>query len=225
MNENTRKIRAVIFDMDGLMFDTEIVSFQGYQKAAKSKGVEIDLPLYQSTLGLIRPHIRQTYINHFKDPDLVDYLMAEETRLAHETLEKDGPALKEGLVDLLDYLKEVNIPCAVASSSKRASVERYTKRTGVRPYFRALCCGDEVTKPKPDPQIFLTAAEYLGTAPEHCLVLEDSRNGLKAAKAGNFPAIMIPDMLPPDDEMKSLASKILPNLREVISYIRAENHE
>ena len=213
-------VQAVIFDMDGLMFDTEHIGFASYQQAAAELGKEVSLALYKKTLGHNKEEIRQVYLEHFQDVQFVNALRKREKELARQSLAQHVP-VKRGLYELLHFLQVEKIPAAVASSSPRVEVEELVQRANVRDFFQVLCTGDDVQRAKPDPEIFLQAAKLLKVSPSHALVLEDSRNGLLAAKAAKIPAIMVPDMIEANAEMRSLAVTVVRDLTEVIPYIQA----
>lgn len=147
--------------------------------------------------------------------------------LKHEYIDKVLPEgyfpAKYGVLEITSRLKENGFRIAVASSSRRGYVEEELKFTGLYDRFEVILCGDNVTKSKPDPQIFLTAAERLGVSPEDCYVLEDSYNGIRAAHAAGMKPIMVPDLLPPDDEMKRLAVYIADDLIGAGEYILGQN--
>lgn len=218
------QIKAVIFDMDGLMFDTETICYQSYVKAAGEAGRDLPLAVYKRTLGLNRQDIKAVYLKHFAgDIPFVDRIMEKEKLYSIQHMHEHGVPKKKGLDTLLVYLREHAIKMAVASSSSRETVIDLITRACIQDYFSVVCCGDEVNAAKPDPEIFLMAAKKLDVAPKHALVLEDSKNGLKAAKAAGIRSILIPDMLDPDDEMRTLATEIRAALDEVPAYIDETN--
>lgn len=127
--------------------------------------------------------------------------------------------VKRGLPELLDYLKENRYQTAVASSSSRATVEDYLRRAKMEGIFSTLICGDMVTRSKPEPDIFLKAAEELGAAPADCLILEDSPNGIRAAHAAGMRVIMVPDLIEPTADLRAMASKVCESLHDVILFL------
>ena len=135
--------------------------------------------------------------------------------------EVDGVPKKPGLDELLAWLDEQHIPMAVASSSRMDVIQRNLDNWGMRSYFSVLASGQQVTRSKPDPEIFLLAAEKLGVTPGHALVLEDSYNGVRAGAAGGFVTVMVPDLLPADDEMRRLYTAECRSLFEVLDGLKA----
>ena len=126
---------------------------------------------------------------------------------------------KEGLQELLTYLKDNGMKIAMATSSNREDAERNLNMAGLREYFDALICGDMIRRSKPDPDIYLTAARTLGVQPEECIGLEDSRNGIKSVSAAGMHGILIPDLIQPDEEMTACAEAVLHDLRAVIGWL------
>ncbi len=131
-------------------------------------------------------------------------------------IETKGVPVKDGLYDLLEYLKREKIPCAVASSTSRKNVLHYCDETKVTGYFQKIICGDMVEKSKPDPQIYLTAAREIGMAPEHCMALEDSPNGCLSARRAGMKTVMVPDQVQPDEAMRARLFACVSSLRDVI---------
>ena len=142
-----------------------------------------------------------------------------------ETLLLNGQVDKKaGLIEVLEFLQEKDIPAVVASSTRRAMVDKLLERLGVRKYFKDVVGGDEVPAAKPDPAIFNKAFSKTGIEnKENALILEDSKNGIRAAYHADVPVILIPDMLDPDEEMEEKTVAILPDLHHVIDYIEKNN--
>lgn len=212
-------IQAVLFDMDGLMFDTERISFQSFQKAGKSCGVKIDKPLFERMLGRNKHKILSLYAEAFGSMAIANTIMEKKDIFAAEYIEAHGVPVKPGLYELLQYLKKTGLRAAVASSSNREVVLHLLKLAKVDTYFTAVCCGNEVQHAKPNPEIFLKAAAQLDTDPKACLVLEDSVNGLKAAHRAGICSIMVPDLLPPTDETRALTPHVAKSLLDVIPFL------
>ena len=182
-----QQIRAVLFDMDGLMFDTERLGDEVWRAVAGQYGVTMT-------------------------PE--DDMSAEVWREVEARLEHSVP-LRPGLFELLDALRARNCKMAVASSTDSARVLHNLETAGVRGYFSAVIGGDQVTHSKPEPEIFLKAAAALDTPPGLCMVLEDSYNGVRAGAAAGCFTVMVPDMDPPTPEMERLAWAIVPGLTDV----------
>ena len=130
---------------------------------------------------------------------------------------------KPGIDELLHELRRRRIRTALASSTRRESVEKALQGAGFLSCFDAVICGDMVHNSKPDPEIYLTACRALGTAPESCFAIEDSYNGIRSAAAGGLRPLMVPDLMPPTPEMEALAERILPDLSAVQAYLFEES--
>lgn len=195
-------MKAFIFDMDGLMFDTERVFIGAWDYAGEKLGLGKTGYMVLKTLGMNTEGCNQAWRAEFgEDVDIAalwdysrEYLEAYYSRYA--------VTAKKGLYDLLTYLKRKGYKLAVASSTKRDKVERHLTNANVRQYFDAVIAGDMVEKSKPEPDIYLKAAVTLGEKPESCYALEDSRNGLLSAYRAGCRPIMVPDLWQPDDEVR-----------------------
>ena len=207
-------INGVIFDMDGLMFDTERMWATFWEPALAALGLEYKEGLAEAERGTAgetsRNIVRQFYGKDCDANAIIDSLH----RVADEEFQKPVPK-KPGLDGLLAWLDANHIPMAVASSSRVHVIEGNLNNWGLTHYFKALVSGQQVKHSKPDPEIFLTAAKALGTAPAETLVLEDSYNGVRAGAAGGFVTVMVPDLAQPDDEMRRLYTAECASLHEV----------
>lgn len=213
-------IRGVIFDMDGLMFDTERVSMRVWKEQLAKHGWTFTEEHGNRIRGCndagIRAALTQAYGPDFDYEPVRDGVRV---RLA-QLLDEEGMPIKTGLVELLQWLREQQIPCAVASSSRAATVEHHCKQAGVLDYFDHLVCGDMVQHSKPDPEIFLKAADLLNVPPQDCLVLEDSFNGVRAGVAGGFVTVMVPDLDQPSPEIRALYTACADSLLTVRSWLQ-----
>lgn len=214
-------VTGVIFDMDGLMFDTEPLWKACWAPALALFGLE-ELPgLADAARGMAAPQTVPV-IERFYGPGVdAAGIRREFDRLAAERFAQGVPK-KPGLDDLLAYLEEEGLPRAVASSSPRALVEGNLARSGLAGAFSAVVAGGEVTRSKPEPDIFLEAARRLGCDPAATLVLEDSFAGVRAGAAGGFITVMVPDLLQPTDEVRALCSRVCPDLGAVRALLQAD---
>ena len=218
-----RKVRAVVFDMDGLLVDTEQVVFRAMQQAAAGIGGEVPFQVFQRMVGLQHAASDLILVEHFgKDFDLEGWSATVSGHFQAE-LALAGIALKGGVVEILNHLDAVGIPRAVATSSNAQAVQQSLGPYGLVERFDVLITRELTTRGKPHPEPFLKAAEALGIDPVECLALEDSHNGVRAAHAAGMMTIMVPDMLDPTEEMRSLAVHIATDLHEVRELIAAQS--
>lgn len=195
-------MKAFIFDMDGLMFDTERVFVGAWDYAGEKMGLGKTGYMSLRTLGMNTPACEQVWRDEFgADVDLAA-LWAYTREYLEDYYSKYVVTVKKGLYDLLTYLQRKGYKLAVASSTKREKVEQHLNSAHIRHYFEAVIAGDMVEKSKPEPDIYLKAAAALGVKPEECYALEDSRNGLLSAHRAGCKAIMVPDLWQPDDTVK-----------------------
>lgn len=218
------RIRAVIFDMDGLMFDTERIAQTAWQQAAIQFGYDFPAETYSGVIGLALPDVARYTRNAFGEGFPFDSIYLRKQRLVDEIIATHGTPLKAGLLELMDRIESANLLMALASSSGKEIILRNLEHAGLDAVrFGAIVGGDEISRGKPAPDIFLTASRLLGVSPEACLVLEDSNTGVQAACAAGMNAIMVPDMLVPSATSLGCAWRILPDLRAVGELLLEEN--
>ena len=214
--------KAVIFDMDGLMIDSERVTYNEYVKKLAQLGHhDFTEELYRNCLGKNKQGICQVFIDHYGQDFPMDEVWDDVHVWIDESLRQYVPK-KKGLVELLEYLKANNYKTIVATSSGRARVDEILKNADLTKYFDDTICGDEVTHGKPHPEIFLTACQKLDVKPEEALVLEDSEAGILAAYDGHIDVICVPDMKYPEPQFGEKVTKIVDSLDEVIDYLKAQ---
>ena len=209
-----RTVKAVVFDMDGLLVDTEQVVFEAMCAAARGDGRELPLDIFKRMVGLPGHVSDRIVIEHFGEGFDVERWRVEVSR-HFDTMAGAGIALKAGVVELLDILDARAMPRAVATSSTRNAVQHSLGQHGLVERFHAIISRELQTRHKPHPDPFLQAAAALGVAPQDCLALEDSHNGVRSASSAGMMTIMVPDMLDPTEEMQSLCVRIATDLHEV----------
>lgn len=218
------QIKAVIFDMDGLMFATEEIYYMANQNTADKLGMHYSFDIYSQFIGTDYEIEKEKMRKLYDDQELLDEFFIKSSEVSEYLLLNEQVNLKKGLIELLDYLKQEEIPAVVASSTERKLVDQLLDRLGVREYFKGVVGGDEVERAKPDPAIFEKAFEKIGSEnKEETLILEDSKNGVLAAFGAGIPAIMVPDMLAADEEVKEKTLAVLPDLKAVIDFIEEIN--
>ncbi len=215
-------IKAVIFDQDGLMFDTERIAGIAWHQAEKEWGIHLEESFLKTIRGMNHQDARIRFEEVFGDS--VDFMAfrGKKQEIFEALLERDGIPVKPGLYELLEYLEAQKIPAALASASRMEYTERNLEKTGIRRYFCHLVTGDMVSHAKPNPEIFWKAAELLGEKPEDCLVLEDSLNGVEAGLRGGFVTVMVPDLTQPEEELKKRVYRVCSSLLEVKEMLEAE---
>ena len=210
---------AAVFDMDGVIFDSEYAVLLCWRETAEKYGLKDLEKTYYKCIGTTIERTREIMLETFGGEFPYDAYAKEVGIMFHERYDDGRLPVKTGVRELLCFLKRENKKIALASSTKRNIVERELGWAGLREYFDMLVCGDMVQRSKPAPDIFLKACERLGTAPERTYAIEDSYNGIRAAAAGGLRPIMVPDMLPATEEMRALAEAVLPDLIRVREYL------
>jgi len=219
-------IKAVLFDMDGLMVDTESLATEAFIHSAKKQGYDMTKEETLLVLGFTTKSIYEFWENYFKNSDVSGkQLVDDHYKYIENILFTTGPRKMPYIEELLKYLKESNYKVAVASSSNIDHIINNMEKTGLKKYIDKFASGAEVENGKPAPDVFLLAAERLGVKPEECLVLEDSKAGVIAGSSAGAKVIMVPDMFKPDEECKERTYRIVGNLGEVISILEEKNNE
>jgi len=205
---------AVVFDMDGLMLDTEPTYKVAWQRAAQDLGYRLHDSLYRTLIGRSEPDSEAELIRAFG----ADFPTAEfrrgwmaQWRIA---VDKTGVSMKDGFLELLALLEERRTPIAIATSSDERRARFSLRYAGLEGRIRVVISGDQVELGKPAPDIFLEAARRLGVNPRDCVALEDSSAGIQSAVAARMTALMIPDLQVPTAEAIRAAFRVLPSLRE-----------
>lgn len=213
---NLARPQAVIFDMDGLLIDSERVALAHFARAAQELGAAWSAEMGLAMVGLNSRDsdrlIRATY-----GPDYpVEALRQRFGELYEAAIVGGEIALKPFARELVSHLVEHGVPCAVATSTRRSRAEAKLSRAGLLPMFAALACGDEVTRGKPAPDIYELAAARLGVEPRDCLALEDSNAGIRAAVSASMCAVMVPDLLQPDADIRRYGVQVAESLKDVL---------
>ena len=218
------KIKAVLFDMDGLMVDTESLSTEAFINSAKVQGYNMTKEETLKVLGFTKANIYQFWIDYFQGTNVDGKkLVDDHYEYIENVLYTVGPEKMPYVEELLKYLRENNYKIAVASSSDTADIKNNLEKTKLEKYIDEIASGAEVENGKPAPDVFLLAAERLDVDPKDCLILEDSKAGIKAGKASGAMVFMVPDMFTVDKECEDTADRILTNLGEVIEILEGKN--
>lgn len=207
--------KLFVFDLDGTMFDTEIISYQCWRDVSARYGFKMGRDVFDLMLGRDNLRVRSTCENAFGPTYPYDRVCKEKVELQLEYYRTHDIPMKPGLLHILEYAKEQGILCAVASSSPRKLIEYLLKKTAIDSFFTVVQSGEEAAHGKPEPDIFLMACDKAGIAPEDALVLEDSESGILAAHAAGIPSVWIPDLVTIPEEVQQLAWQCCQRLDEV----------
>ena len=216
------QIKGIIFDMDGLMFDTEKLLAKYWIQAAQEAGFDMQMEHVLQIRSLSAVYAKPKLQGFFGKEFDYEKIRSRRRQLTAEHLETYGIEKKPGLDELLNYLKAYDYLTAVATATDRNRTENYLKQLNLLDKFHILLCGDMVKKGKPDPEIYLKASEALNLKPEECIALEDSPNGIISAYRAGCQAVMIPDLSQPEEELKPYLTACLPTLNQVIDLLKGE---
>jgi HAD superfamily hydrolase (TIGR01509 family) len=211
--------KAAIFDMDGLLIDSERAISEAWIAGARELGFKLEMADFVRVIGTAAQQSTAMLIEIMGSEQAMRATAAK----AHSLLPQAGGApvfpLKTGARPLLDALRAAGIPCAVASSSSVAEIRHRLGHVEVLDYFRSIAGGDEVTHGKPDPALYLLAAARLGVAPEDCIAFEDSENGARAAQAAGVRVVIVPDLKHPPQDVAARAHGVIGSLAEAIAHV------
>lgn len=216
-------VSGIIFDMDGVLIDSERQSNEGWLWAAEQLGVDMPMWLIDSFKGAPAELCCKFFDDYYKGA--IDYWEAKELRTQHvyKIRETEGIPVKKGVNDIFEYIRNNGLKCAVATSTRRESAEKTLHKIGVWDYLDAVVYGDEVEHGKPEPDIFLRAAKAIGISPSEAVVVEDSINGIKAGYAADMRVVHIPDTIAIDDDIRKLTYMVCADLNGLIDVVESIN--
>lgn len=219
MEKQHKIYQAVVFDMDGVIFDSERLVIETWKAVAEKYGIASIEQACLACTGLNREatalKMREIYGEEFP----YEEYKKEASALFHERYDGGRLPMKPGVKELLAFLKEKGVRIALASSTRSAIVRQELADAGILSYFDEVICGDMVARSKPEPDIFLKACECLQVNPAMAYGIEDSYNGIRAAHAAGLRPLMVPDLCPPTEEMRQLTEAVLPSLHAVKEYL------
>lgn len=207
------------------MFDTEALNLRGWIEAGRRHGHTMTQEVVHGHIGATLAVTRRLMMEHFGPGFDFDAVRADRIAWTFAHIERHGMPEKPGLRELLAWIRASGLKTAIATSSERRFVDFYMAHTDLRHPFDAIVTGDRVARSKPEPDIFLKAAEELGADPVDCVVLEDSYNGIRAAHAARMRPIMVPDLLPPTPEVERLLYRRADSLHDVIPILEELNRD
>lgn len=217
------KMTALVFDMDGLIFDSERIVQRAWNQTGEEMGLgRIGEHIY-NTVGMNAMRRKQYFQEHISPEFPFEQFTGRTREVFREIADREGIALKPGAKELIDAGKENGYKLAVATSSSRVHATRLLKESGLYDYFDGIVFGDMVTHSKPDPEIYRKACEEIGVLPERCIAFEDAPNGVRSASAAGLHVVIVPDLVQPSEEIRQLAWKQLNSLEEMMTYIKEQS--
>jgi len=214
-----RKCKAVVFDMDGVIFDSEALVMNIWKDMGEKYHIANIEATMQKCIGVNAVETKQIFMDAYGEDFPYEVYIKEVSQIFHDKTDNGELPIKPGVEELLKYLKQEGYIVGLASSTREASVRQELTDAGLISYFQELTCGDMLKASKPKPDIYLMACEKLGVAPEDAIAIEDSYNGIRAAYSAGMRPIMVPDLIGPDAEMQEKCEKIFNNLMEVQEWI------
>lgn len=214
-------LQGIVFDMDGILFDTERLALESWLHTGKLLNLNITEEIARKTIGYnaeITWKILKNEVGDFDQKKARSFRSEYISSYIHE----NGVPQKKGLFEILEFLSESQIRLAVATSTARKNAEFYLKNTGIFSFFDSILCSDQIEKPKPAPDIYLKSCKQLDVNPAFCFAIEDSYAGITAAYQAKMKPVMIPDILPPNNAMHEMAYTILPDLLALKEFINCE---
>ena len=214
--------QAAVFDMDGLLLDTERVCMQAFEQACEQLSLPFVKSAYLKIIGRNAKGIEEAIMSHYAQ--YIEYLPLRKAWMDGywPIVENQAIPVKSGVIELLDWFKSENIPVAVATSTHQKLAKTKLRLAKIDHYFEHISSGCEVTHGKPHPEIFLLAAERLKVPAEQCLAFEDSSNGVLSAMAAKMQVYQVPDLVVPDQEMLELGHSIQPSLNAVLAELKQQ---
>lgn len=210
---------AVIFDMDGLMLDSERASLRSWSRGARELGLRIEADYWLRLVGHSTAACRSILGERLDDAQIQALL--ERCQVLYQAEVDAGVPLRPGIHEILQLLARHGVPCGVATSTRRPLAPRKLEAAGLLPYFKSVTAGNDVAHPKPAPDIYLLAAQRMGAAPGRCLALEDSPAGVTAALAAGLTVIQVPDLVAPDRALRARGHRIVASLHQARELLEA----
>ena len=214
MSEKMENVKAIIFDMDGVILDSESISDITWRKAAEERGLSVNDEILNACRGSNKNDTIQTLKKYYGTDFDSEAFLERTSELFHEIEEKEGIPLLPYAKEILEYLKP-RYRLALASSTRGPTVERQLRAAGVIDFFETRTTGEQVLHSKPNPEIYLMACKSIGMKPEECVAIEDSLNGIRSAHAAGLHPIMVIDKVQPTGEIRKMCDSIFDSLDEL----------
>lgn len=215
-------MKAVVFDMDGVLFDTERLCMDSWNHVMKKRGMEKVDDVFEQCIGLNDTDTKALVLQRYGQDFPYEEFKKQASEWFWDTIHKKGLPLKTGVKKILPYLQQAGYEIGLASSSKYESVINHLKRAEMIDYFSVIVTGDMIEHSKPKPDIYLLACRKLGVEPGEAYAVEDSPNGIRSAHAAGMKPIMVPDLVQPDAEMERLSFLIFEDLIQVMKYFNGK---
>jgi len=215
MPQDLGPFKAVIFDMDGVLLDTEPLYMQAMDQACADLGYTMTREVHNATIGMPAEAGDRVFRMAYGDAFPLERFNAYSHKIMQALVAEKGVPVKPGVEELLFELNSRDIPVAVATSTSSPTAPDRLRAAGLFDKFTTVVTRNDVTNGKPHPEPFLTAASRLDIAPDHCIALEDSFNGIRSAHGAGMRAIMVPDLLQPDADILPLCHAVMDSLHEV----------
>lgn len=214
------RVSAVLFDLDGLLIDTETISKRAWERAALEFGFEFTNSLYRKIAGRSMISAEEVLKSHLAGYISVDDYINRASYFYNKDIDTNGTPLMPGTSELLDYLDLSDLKVAIVTSTSIEQAQRKLKISRLDERIKTVVSSEEVENGKPAPDLFILAAERLSTAVGQCMVVEDAEHGIVGASTAGMIPVMVPGTLPPSDYVKQISYKIVPTLIEVINILQ-----
>ena len=212
-------IKTVVFDMDGVLFDTEYLILQVWKKVAEKEAISDIEKVLRDCIGRSYEDTRLIFHKFYGDDFDFEGFRTKADQICNKEIEEKGLPIKPGVKEILAYLKQAGYKIGLASSTRREGVLSHLRRTGLEGYFEVVVGGDMVKQSKPNPEIYELACSLLGVKPEEAYCIEDSLNGIRAGNSAGLKVIMVPDLIEPTEEILPLLHMKCESLLEVKAYL------
>lgn len=214
-------INSIVFDMDGVLFDTERLATDAWFESARVMGIPDIEAGIKGCIGLNRNDSIAFLAECYGEDFPCEEFLSRTSRVFKEIMGKVGLPVKPGVYEILEFLKENGFRIALATSTGKPDAMRHLETAGITRYFDEIVTGDMIVHAKPDPEIYRMACGELGSLPEDCIAVEDSPNGIRSAYGAGLKVVMIPDLIEPTDELEKLLYRRFASLLELKDFLNS----